>query len=126
MWLVLLQIGDEVFSATDGTVTSMKSSCKAGRGCEGCCEDFGNFVRVKSTGLDLVYGHLSKVYVKTNDQVKRGQRIGAVGVTGFTLGPHLHVDCVTDSKSVNVCKHGLICEPCSDCSNCGSLKKKLR
>jgi murein DD-endopeptidase MepM/ murein hydrolase activator NlpD len=126
MWLVLLQIGDQVFSATDGIVTAMKKSCKPGQGCEGCCEDFGNFVRVKSTGLDLLYCHLSKIYVKVNDQVTRGQLIGTVGVTGFTLGPHLHMDCLIDGKSVDGCKHGLICEPCSDCSNCGSLKKKLR
>lgn len=41
-------------------------------------------------GLFSVYFHLDKLFVNEGDLVTRGQRIGAVGSTGFSTGPHLH------------------------------------
>jgi murein DD-endopeptidase MepM/ murein hydrolase activator NlpD len=35
--------------------------------------------------------HLSSLAVKTGDTVKRGQTLGAVGDTGRTTGPHVHL-----------------------------------
>ena len=37
-----------------------------------------------------LYLHLSRRDVQVGDRVARGQRIGAVGATGFVTGPHLH------------------------------------
>jgi murein DD-endopeptidase MepM/ murein hydrolase activator NlpD len=108
-----------VYSATDGTVMSTRRGCKPGNS----CVDFGNFVRVKSDGMDLVYAHLSTVDVKKGDVVTSGQRIGAVGMTGFTLGPHLHVEVIENSKSVDGCQRGLTCLACEDCTNCRKMKR---
>lgn len=41
-------------------------------------------------GLFSVYFHLDKLFVKEGEFVERGQKIGAVGSTGFSTGPHLH------------------------------------
>lgn len=41
-------------------------------------------------GLQTVYGHLSRCDLRAGQPVRRGQRVGAVGSTGRSTGPHLH------------------------------------
>ena len=45
-------------------------------------------------GNDLVtrYAHCSKLFVKEGDVVARGRKIGEVGSTGRSTGPHLHFE----------------------------------
>ena len=43
-------------------------------------------------GFTTVYGHLSQIRVVVGQEVKRGQIIGAVGMTGKATGPHLHYE----------------------------------
>jgi len=51
----------------------------------------GNFVLIDhGQGLSSVYLHLSKAFVKEGQFVKKGEKIGAVGTTGRSTGPHLH------------------------------------
>lgn len=54
---------------------------------------FGNVVFVRHNGADLtVYAHLSRIDVRPGQRVVQGQRIGAVGATGWATGPHLHFE----------------------------------
>jgi murein DD-endopeptidase MepM/ murein hydrolase activator NlpD len=52
-------------------------------------------------GLYSVYLHQSKVEVQPGDEVAQGQRIGQVGSTGRSTGPHLHWGVKLDSLWVN-------------------------
>ncbi|CAL4860108.1 peptidoglycan DD-metalloendopeptidase family protein [Microbacterium sp. MM2322] len=51
---------------------------------------------VDGTRLEQVYAHLSAFSVKTGQTVAAGQRIGAVGSTGCSTGPHLHTAFTVD------------------------------
>ena len=54
---------------------------------------FGNVVIVKHNNTDeTVYAHLSRIDVRPGQNVAQGQHIGAVGMTGWATGPHLHFE----------------------------------
>ena len=54
---------------------------------------YGNMIEIDH-GNDLItrYAHASKVFVKKGDLIKRGQKIGEIGTTGRSTGPHLHFE----------------------------------
>ena len=39
-----------------------------------------------------VYAHLNELYVKEGEYVRREEKIGAMGSTGLSSGPHLHFE----------------------------------
>lgn len=69
-------------------------------------EGYGIYIVIKhSSKLKTLYGHLSKVLVKEEQKVSRGQIIGKVGTTGLTTGPHLHFEVIKNDKKVNPRKY---------------------
>ena len=54
---------------------------------------FGNVVMIRHNASDVtVYAHLSRIDVRPGQAVSQGQRVGAVGATGWATGPHLHFE----------------------------------
>lgn len=76
--------GDDVVATADGVVSY--SAFNKGSG-------FGNLITiVHANGFKTRYAHLSQRSVKTGQVVQKGQKIGEVGSTGRSSGPHLHYE----------------------------------
>jgi len=66
---------------------------------------YGNTVIIDhGLGIYSLYLHLNEFQVKEGDKVKRGQIIGLVGNTGYSLGPHLHLSIKVNEASINPLK----------------------
>jgi murein DD-endopeptidase MepM/ murein hydrolase activator NlpD len=62
----------------------------------------GNYVIISHhSGYGTLYGHMSVIRVKTGAYVSMGERIGDVGSTGLSTGPHLHFVVYKDGVTVN-------------------------
>ncbi len=54
---------------------------------------YGNVVEIQhSQGRETLYAHLSRIDVKKGQRIQQGQKLGAVGSTGWATGPHLHFE----------------------------------
>jgi murein DD-endopeptidase MepM/ murein hydrolase activator NlpD len=51
-------------------------------------------------GMQTLYGHCSKLYVRAGELVMPRQKIAAVGSTGRSTGPHLHFEVIRNGKRV--------------------------
>lgn len=68
----------------------------------GPADGYGNLVRVRrADGVEVLYGHLSEVSVKAGNTVNQGSHLGAVGSTGRSTGPHLHLEVRNPNGSLN-------------------------
>ncbi len=62
----------------------------------------GNYIVIRhSANFYSVYAHLLRINVKKNDWVKQKDVIGAVGSTGHSTGPHLHLETIVDNQKIN-------------------------
>ena len=60
---------------------------------------YGNMVTVRhSDGTEMIYAHSRRLAVKVGDVVKAGQVLGEVGNTGYSYGPHLHLEVHVNGK----------------------------
>jgi LysM repeat protein len=63
---------------------------------------FGNYVIINHhSGYRTLYGHMSRIRTRTGAYVAMGERIGDVGSTGQSTGPHLHFTVYKNGVTVN-------------------------
>ena len=87
--------GTEIKAVASGTVICAKYS-----------GSYGNLVKIDhGNGVETWYGHTSKMYVKVGQEVKAGDVIAAVGSTGNSTGPHLHLEIRINGTHVNPQKY---------------------
>ncbi|BAY58504.1 peptidase M23 domain-containing protein [Leptolyngbya boryana NIES-2135] len=53
---------------------------------------FGNTVIVESEDFQTLYAHAHRILVVKGQEVRAGDAIAEVGSTGFSTGPHLHIE----------------------------------
>ncbi len=65
-------------------------------------DGYGNYVLIShGGGLFTLYGHCSATYVSPGQSVSKGEKIAAVGSTGYSTGPHLHFEVRTGGVRVD-------------------------
>ncbi len=82
--------------------TQIKAACDGKVTFSGDNGSYGNLIIVDcGNGVQVYYGHCSKLYSKVGDTVKAGDVIAAVGSTGNSTGNHLHFEIKINGVSVN-------------------------
>ncbi len=83
--------GTPIVAAAPGTVTF-----------SGWKGSYGNMIVIThSNGIQTYYGHCQKLYVSAGAKVSQGQTIAAVGSTGNSTGPHLHLEVRVNGVAYN-------------------------
>ena len=63
---------------------------------------YGNYVVIDhGGGVATLYAHMTKRLVSVGDTVKQGHKIGTVGSTGYSTGPHLHFEIIKDGDYID-------------------------
>ena len=87
--------GDEVVTTADGVVEKAKH-----------VRGYGKYVVIKhKKGYKTLYGHLSKIDVARGQKVEAGEKIGELGSTGRSTGPHLHYEIIRYGKRIDPGKY---------------------
>lgn len=63
---------------------------------------YGRLVEIDhGYGIRTRYGHMRNIYVRRGQQVKLGQKIGQVGTSGRSTGPHVHYEIILNGVNVD-------------------------
>ncbi|MFI5186980.1 MAG: M23 family metallopeptidase [Chitinophagales bacterium] len=85
-------LGTPIYATANGTVAVAGNT---GNG-------YGNHVVINhSYGYETLYGHMSRIKVKSGQPVKRGEVIGWVGSTGKSTGPHCHYEVHKNGQKID-------------------------
>ena len=83
--------GTPVKAALDGKVVAVSYN-----------QVYGNYVIISHiNGYQTLYAHLHSATVKAGQYLQQGQKLGLVGSTGYSTGPHLHFTVYKNGKLVN-------------------------
>jgi murein DD-endopeptidase MepM/ murein hydrolase activator NlpD len=83
--------GTPILAAMSGKVTTT-----------GINRVYGNYVIIDhGNGYQTLYAHMSKIIASKGQWVSQGTRIGLVGSTGYSTGPHLHFTVYKNGNTIN-------------------------
>ena len=84
-------IGTQIKAVASGTVTFAEKN-----------GSYGNLIKVShGNGVETWYAHCKELYAKVGQKVNAGDVIAAVGMTGNTTGPHLHLEIRVNGTAIN-------------------------
>ncbi|MGF1459842.1 MAG: peptidoglycan DD-metalloendopeptidase family protein [Leptolyngbyaceae cyanobacterium] len=84
-------VGTPIYATADGTVVTSQYAGGYGK----------HVIIDHGYGYETLYAHLSELSVQAGDRVQRGERIGELGSTGRSSGPHLHYEVHRSGQPVN-------------------------
>ena len=88
---IACSIGTQIKAVADGTVTFAQKS-----------GPYGNLIKIShGNGVETWYAHCKVLYASVGQQINAGDVIAAVGMTGNTTGPHLHLEIRVDGTAIN-------------------------
>ena len=90
------KIGTNVYAAASGTII-----IAAEKGNYGLMIKISHEDEIKDYGFKSSYAHLSELFVKEKQFVKKGELIGKTGNSGLSTGPHLHFQIEKDNKTID-------------------------
>lgn len=84
-------VGTPVYATADGVVVHAAWS-----------SGYGRLIKIRHEfGIETRYAHLNAIRVEEGQRVSRGDRIGDMGNSGRSTGPHLHYEVRVDGEPVN-------------------------
>lgn len=83
-------VGTPIYAAAPGVVSPSNAGGWA-----------GNHVIIKHSDGSTLYAHMASTAVKPGQEVKAGDLIGYVGMTGRTFGPHLHFEYYPNGANIS-------------------------
>ncbi len=106
-----IKIGVPVLAVKDGTVKRVRDGEPDKWASEDDLEEIkemrkecGNAVLIDhGDGLETIYCHMRKgsITVKPRQKVKQGDKLGKVGLSGYTQFPHIHLGIIRDGKIID-------------------------
>lgn len=88
--------GEPVYASADGVVSDVVRSRKG----------LGNVITIDhGNGYSTRYAHLADMEVRKGTRVKKGRRLGYVGVSGNSFAPHLHYEVIRDTVVLDPVNH---------------------
>ncbi|MCB9596880.1 MAG: peptidoglycan DD-metalloendopeptidase family protein [Sandaracinaceae bacterium] len=94
-----------IHAIQSGVVTLVRTATRPGDACydggDSTCGPYANYVVLQhADGNTSAYKHLNDSSLSVGDTVRRGDVVGYSGTTGYSTGPHLHMelrgDCPTE------------------------------
>ena len=84
-------VGTPIYAPADGVVTFA-----------GWSSGYGRLVKIQHAfGIETRYAHQSRIRVEVGQRLSRGDRIGDIGNSGRSTGPHLHYEVRVGGRPVN-------------------------